>query len=60
MTRKGKTGNIHGIEVKARVRTQEPTVTITTDTVEGREAVLRAIEKVYEQHREVIQALANR
>jgi hypothetical protein len=60
MTPKGKTGNIHGVEVKARARTQEPTVTVTTDTVEGRKAVLLAVEKVYEQHREVIQALANR
>ncbi|SAL78735.1 hypothetical protein AWB68_05485 [Caballeronia choica] len=60
MITEGKTGNIHGIEVKARVRTQEPTVTVTTTTEDGRRAVLRAVERVYEQHHDVIQALANR
>ena len=60
MNPKGKTGNIHGVEVKARARVQEPTVKVTTDTVEGRKAVMLAVEKVYEQHRDVIQALANR
>jgi ribosome recycling factor len=57
---KGKTGIIHGVEVKARNRTQEPTVKITTTTEEGRKAVLRAAQSVYEQHHAVIQALANR
>lgn len=60
MTQKGKIGNIHGVEVKARNRTQEPTVKITTASVDGRKAVLRAAKTVYDQHHAVIQALAKR
>ena len=45
MITEGKTGNIHGIEVKARVPTQEPTVTVTTTSEDGRRAVLRAVER---------------
>lgn len=57
---KGKTGNIHGVEVKARTRTQEPTVKITTASVDGKNAILRATKTVYEQHHAVIQALGKR
>lgn len=57
---RGKTGNIHGVEVKARNRTQEPTVKITTNTADGRNAVLKAARSVYERHHQVIQALAKR
>jgi DNA-directed RNA polymerase subunit L len=57
---KGKTGNIHGVEVKARHRTQEPKVRISTNTADGRNAVLKAAKSVYERHHDVIQALAKR
>jgi hypothetical protein len=57
---KGKTGVIHGVNVKERSRTQAPTVTVTTATRDGRSAVLKAAKTVYEQHHSVIQALANR
>jgi Holliday junction resolvase-like predicted endonuclease len=57
---KGKTGLIHGVEVKARSQTQAPTVKVDTATADGRKAVLKAAETVYEQHQSVIKALANR
>ncbi|GAB7525309.1 hypothetical protein [Paraburkholderia sp. 2C] len=57
---KGKTGTIHGIEVKARNRTQEPKVNITTNSADGRKAILKAAQSVYERHHDVIQALAKR
>jgi hypothetical protein len=57
---KGKTGVIHGVEVKARSQTQAPTVKVDTATPDGRKAILKAAEAVYKQHQSVIQALANR
>jgi hypothetical protein len=57
---KGKTGVIHGVEVKARSQTQAPTVNIDTATSDGRKAILTAAKTVYEQHQSVIKALANR
>jgi hypothetical protein len=60
MVTKGKTGNIHGVEVKARLHTQQPTVTVNTGSVDGRKAVINAAKRVYEQHHAVIQALAHR
>jgi hypothetical protein len=59
-TLKGKTGIIHGVEVKARNRTQEPKVKITSTSQDGRNAILRAAQSVYERHHDVIQALAKR
>ncbi|QYD73169.1 hypothetical protein KZJ38_26315 [Paraburkholderia edwinii] len=56
----GKTGVIHGVEVKARSQTQAPTVKVDTTTPDGREAILKAAEAVYKQHQSVIRALANR
>ncbi|CAB3766471.1 hypothetical protein LMG29739_04840 [Paraburkholderia solisilvae] len=56
----GKTGIIHGIEVTERDRIHESKARIATDTKEGREAILRAAEKVYERHHDVIRALAKR
>jgi hypothetical protein len=60
MISKGKTGTIHGIEVKARAVTQPPTAKVSTTSSDGRKAVLQAAKRVYEQHHAVIQALANR
>jgi hypothetical protein len=60
MVTKGKTGNIHGVVVKARLHTQQPTVTVNTSSADGRKAVINAAKLVYEQHQAVIQALANR
>ncbi|GAB7522990.1 hypothetical protein PBS_19740 [Paraburkholderia sp. 2C] len=58
--RKGKTGVIHGVEVKARSQTQAPTVKVDTATSDGRKAILEAADSVYKQHQSVIQALASR
>ncbi|MDN7878204.1 MULTISPECIES: hypothetical protein [Burkholderia cepacia complex] len=60
MSIKGKTGTIHGVEVRARQTTQLPTVKVTTQSPAGRKAILNAAKAVYEQHHSVIQALANR
>jgi hypothetical protein len=60
MISEGKTGNIHGIEVKARAVTRRPTANVSTHSSDGREAVLQAARRVYEEHHAVIQALANR
>lgn len=60
MNRKGKTGTIHGVEVRARQTTQQPTVKITAQSAAGRKAILNAAKVVYEQHHSVIQALAKR
>ena len=60
MSNKGKTGNIHGIEVRPRQREQLATVKMNAKTVDGRQAILRAAEQVYNDHRAVIQALARR
>ncbi|SIT38490.1 hypothetical protein BN2476_170151 [Paraburkholderia piptadeniae] len=60
MIGKGKTGKIHGIEVKPRDHVQEPTVQILTASATDRSELLRAAKKVYEQHKDVIRALANR
>ncbi|MBU9268210.1 hypothetical protein [Burkholderia gladioli] len=60
MIKQGKTGTIHGIEVRARQTTQQPTVKISTQSAAGRQAVLSAAKTVFEQHHSVIQALANR
>ncbi|QKM52181.1 hypothetical protein [Burkholderia glumae] len=60
MTTKGKTGTIHGIEVRARQATQQPTVKISTQSAADRQVILSAAQTVYEQHQSVIQALANR
>ncbi|WP_310630676.1 hypothetical protein [Paraburkholderia sp.] len=57
---KGKTGNIHGVEVKAREREQRPAVKIDTKSEDGRRAILKAAQQVYDEHRAVIQALAHR
>ncbi|PRG29275.1 hypothetical protein [Burkholderia multivorans] len=60
MVTKGKTGNIHGVEVKARQHAQQPTVKVNAGSADGRKAVINAAKHVYEQHHAVIQALANR
>lgn len=60
MVTKGKTGNIHGVEVKARAGAQTPTVKVNAGSVEGRRAIIKAAKTVYDQHQAVIQALANR
>ncbi len=59
-TQKGKIGVIHGIEVKGRDQVHEPKVENLMTSEDGRTAVLRAAQIVYERHRNVIQALANR
>jgi hypothetical protein len=60
MVGKGKTGNIHGIDVKPRTHAQEPTIEILTASEHDRSELLRAAKRVYEQHKDVIRALANR
>lgn len=60
MIRQGKTGTIHGIEVKARSHQQQPTVDINIRTTEGRRKVVAAAKLVLEQHHDVIRALAFR
>ena len=60
MTKKGLTGSLYGIEVKARQHVERPKVTIKTTSPASRDAILRAAERIYEQHHEVIQALAKR
>ncbi|WP_250512673.1 hypothetical protein [Caballeronia sp. INDeC2] len=60
MIRQGKTGTIHGIEVKARSHRQQPTVEINTRTSEGRRKVIDAAKFVLEQHHDVFRALAFR
>jgi hypothetical protein len=60
MISKGKTGTIHGLEVKARAKTQRPTAQVSTSSADGKKAVLSAAQRVYEQHHAVIQALAKR
>lgn len=60
MTKKGVTGNLYGLEVKARQHVERPKVTIKTTDATSRQAILRAAERVYEHHHKVIQALAKR
>lgn len=60
MSIKGKTGTIHGVDVRARKTTQQPTVKVTSKSAEGRRTILKAAQTVYEQHHAVIQALAKR
>jgi len=60
MTNQGKTGNIHGIEVRHRQHEHPATVKINAKTVDGRQAILRAAEQVYNDHHAVIEALARR
>jgi|GEM_PF-5992166 len=60
MVMKGKTGNIHGVEVKARVGVQLPTTKVNASSADGRRQIVTAAKRVYEQHHSVIQALAKR
>lgn len=60
MVMKGKTGNIHGVEVKARAGVQLPTAKVNASSLDGRKQIVNAAKRVYEQHHAVIQALAKR
>ena len=60
MVMNGKTGNIHGIEVKARAGVQLPTQKVNGSSADGRKQIVNAAKRVYEQHHAVIQALAKR
>lgn len=60
MVIRGKTGNIHGVEVKARAAIQRPTVKVSASSEDGRQQIVNAAQRVYEQHHAVIQALAKR
>lgn len=55
MVPKGKTGNIHGVEVKARAHIQPSTVKVSTHAADDQKAVIEAAQRVYEQHHAVIQ-----
>lgn len=50
---------IHGIKLKPRIKVP-PKSTIDTSTEEGREQVMEALRRVVEEHREVLEKLANR
>lgn len=58
--KRGRTGIIHGIEVRARSQAHEPTVKVAANSADGKKAVLRAARSVYETHQAVIRALASR
>ncbi|MGN4072148.1 hypothetical protein ACS0X5_10770 [Burkholderia gladioli] len=57
MNEKPKT--LYGIELKPRVLIK-PRAVIDMSTPEGRDEVLRAMRKVMEEHREVLERLAKR
>lgn len=60
MIRQGKTGDIHGIAVKARSHRRQPIVEIDPRTSEVRRKVEETAKIVLEQHLDVIRALAFR
>ena len=60
MITKGKTGNLYGIDVKARTKVERPRVDLKQPSDKSRAALLQAAKHCFERHHEAIQALADR